>query len=298
MLINPFLEYLEFEKKYSKHTVKAYTNDLTNFRDYINIQYGSYCDNEINYAMIRMWMVTLVNSGVSNKTINRKITSLNSYFKFLIKTDTLLINPLQKHKALKVEKKVQIPFSEQEVDDVITKLSSDDSFEGLRDKLIVELFYATGIRRVELIELKMQDVDLVSKTIKVKGKRNKERFLPLIESIINSIKNYLNSRAILNSIADVNYVFLTKKGDKIYETLVYRVINSYFSEVSTKTKTSPHVLRHTFASHLLNNGADLNGIKELLGHTSLAATQIYTHNSIAKLKQTYLSAHPRNKKIK
>jgi integrase/recombinase XerC len=213
----------------------------------------------------------------------------------LLKVQAIAQNPLSKHKALKTSKKVQVPFSEEEVQTVIDALHHEDSFEGLRNKLIIELFYTTGIRRVELITLQLTDVDLSLKTIKVLGKRNKERVIPLLETVIHTLELYLEKRNSLSAIVDAEYLFLTKKGIKIYETLVYRIINAYFSQASTKLKKSPHILRHSFATHLLNQGADLNAVKELLGHTSLAATQVYTHNSIAELKKIHLKAHPRSK---
>jgi len=237
----------------------------------------------------------LVETGISNRSINRKTSSLNSYYKFLLKIEEIKVNPLVKHKALKTPKKVQIPFSESEINMVLDQLDFDISFKGLRNKLIIELFYSTGIRRIELIDIKLKDIDLENKTLKVLGKRNKERIIPLLNSVIKTVDNYLIKREELETIQDSSYLFLTKKGVKIYETLVYRVINEYFSIASSKVKKSPHILRHTFATHLLNQGADLNAVKELLGHSSLAATQIYTHNSIAELKKVYSKSHPRNK---
>jgi integrase/recombinase XerC len=238
----------------------------------------------------------LVDSGISNRSINRKISSLNTYYKFLQKIEAIGTNPLAKHKALKTNRKVQIPFSEQEMNTVLDELALETDFEGLRNKLIVELFYATGIRRIELIQIKLNDIDLHNKTLKVLGKRNKERYIPLISSVIDTLNAYMIERNSLNLIIDKNYLFLTKKGLKIYETLVYRIINDYFSKASSKVKRSPHILRHSFATHLLNQGANLNAVKELLGHTSLAATQVYTHNSISELKKVYSNTHPRSKK--
>jgi len=238
----------------------------------------------------------LVDQGVSNRTINRKISSLKTYYKFLLKTGQIENNPLAKHKALKTSKKLQIPFSIDEVEDVLRFLNKAKDFESLRDKLIIELFYGTGIRRIELINLKISDVDIESGQIKVLGKRNKERYLPLLESVIETLRNYMVVRNKIVENQNDPYLFLTKKGVKIYETLVYRIINGYFSKASVKLKKSPHILRHSFATHLLNQGADLNAVKELLGHSSLAATQIYTHHSVAQLTKVYNKSHPRNKK--
>lgn len=290
-----FTEYLLHEKNYSKLTVKAYLTDIEGFSVFINEEYDSSAINDVNYSQIRSWIVFLVEQEISNRSINRKISSLNSYFKFLIKTETIKANPLSKHKALKTTKKVQIPFSKKEMEEVIQILELETDFEGLRNRLIVELFYATGIRRIELIQIKLKDLDLANKTLKVLGKRNKERFVPLIDSVVMTANNYLQLRNQLEIIEDREYLFLTKKGLKIYETLVYRIINEYFSLASSKVKKSPHILRHSFATHLLNQGADLNAVKELLGHSSLAATQVYTHNSIAELKKVYANAHPRSK---
>lgn len=290
-----FSEYLLREKKYSILTVKAYLGDLESFSMFIGDVYDSTTIQDVNYSQIRHWIVFLVEQKISNRSINRKISSLNSYFKFLIKTETIKANPLSKHKALKTTKKIQIPFSRNEMEEVIGILKMETDFEGLRNRLIVELFYATGIRRIELIQIKIKDLDLANKTLKVIGKRNKERFVPLIDSVVMTAKHYLQIRNQLKTIEDTDFVFLTKKGLKIYETLVYRIINEYFSLASSKVKKSPHILRHSFATHLLNQGADLNAVKELLGHSSLAATQVYTHNSIAELKKVYANAHPRSK---
>ena len=224
------------------------------------------------------------------------MSSLNTYYKFLVKVENIPSNPLKSHKALKTEKKVQVPFSQKEMDIVLNDLIDVVDFETARDKLIVELFYATGIRRIELITIKLLDFDSNTKLLKVLGKRNKERFIPLIPSVIASYKEYIYFRNNLDEIKDKAFLFLTKKGVKLYETLVYRIINKYFSKASSKLKCSPHVLRHSFATHLLNEGADINSVKELLGHSSLAATQIYTHSSIAELKEVHAKAHPRNSK--
>ncbi len=295
MAFTAFIDYLDLEKKYSKLTVKAYHTDLKAFQAFVEATYDQDHITTVNYAQIRTWIVFLVESGITNRSINRKISSLNTYYKFLLKIGTLQENPLSKHKALKTSKKIQVPFSEEEVKTVIDALHHDDSFEGVRNKLIIELFYSTGMRRIELVALQLTDVDLSLKTVKVLGKRNKERIIPLLQSVRDTLSLYLEKRNALEDVKDVSHLFLTKKGIKIYETLVYRVINDYFSLASSKVKKSPHILRHSFATHLLNQGADLNAVKELLGHTSLAATQVYTHNSIAELKKIHLKAHPRSK---
>jgi len=296
MPFKPFIDYLLLEKKYSKLTVNAYQKDIEDFLEFLQSEYSAIDLIKVHYTQIRSWIVSLVERGISNRSINRKVSALNSYYKFLLKVGEVETNPLSKHRALKTSKKIQVPFSEKEVAFALDDIHFEDSFEGIRDKLIIELFYSTGIRRIELVELKLNSVDLTNKTLKVLGKRNKERFVPLLDTVLETIQKYLNSRNNLESISNQEYLFLTKKGMKIYETLVYRIINEYFSLASTKVKKSPHILRHSFATHLLNQGADLNAVKELLGHSSLAATQVYTHNSIGELKKVYSNAHPRSEK--
>ncbi|WP_041558121.1 tyrosine-type recombinase/integrase [Cellulophaga algicola] len=295
MSVVAFIAYLSLEKKYSLNTIKAYENDLNEFilfckdtSEVVNI-------DEVSYVMIRNWIVALVAAKIVNRTINRKIASLKAYYKFLLKTETISVTPLAKHKALKTAKKIEIPFSEAEMNEILVAIPFSEDFEGIRDKLIIELLYATGIRRIELVNLKVVNVDLRQKTIKVLGKRNKERIVPLVASLVLLFQEYLDARSSVVSVGAKEFVFLLKSGGKIYETLVYRVINHYFGLVSSKVKKSPHILRHTFATHLLNKGADLNSVKELLGHASLASTQVYTHNSIAELKKVHLKSHPRNK---
>ncbi|MBO3117620.1 tyrosine-type recombinase/integrase [Winogradskyella sp. DF17] len=291
-----FSDYLILERNYSDHTVKAYLNDIKAFQDFLKQEHDVVKIKEIGYSEIRQWIVILVEKGISNRTINRKVSSLNVYFKFLQKIGITDTNPLNQHKALKVGKKINVPFSQEELRLVLNETILVDDFVSSRNYTIIELFYTTGIRRIELINIKIADLDFNLKQLKVLGKRNKERYIPLLDSTIQSLHNYLEFRKGLSHIEDFEYLFLTEKGLKIYETLVYRIINKYFSKASSKAKCSPHVLRHSFATHLLNGGADLNAVKELLGHTSLAATQVYTHNSIAELKKVYVKAHPRNKR--
>ena len=289
-----FQDYLQLEKKYSPHTVIAYIKDVVAFESFIKSEFDSDDLLEVNYSLIRSWIVALVDNEISNTSVNRKIASLKSYYKFLLKTKQIEVSPLLKHKSLKTPKTLQIPFSEKELDDVLHQIKYPDGFEGVRDKLIIDLFYSTGIRRTELIHLKMINIDLSNATLKVLGKRNKERILPLLPIITNQFKLYLTERAYLERITDSEYFFVTSKGVKMNDSLVYRLINQYLSNVSEKVKKSPHILRHTFATHLLNNGADLNSVKELLGHSSLASTQIYTQSSLSELKKVYGDAHPRN----
>lgn len=291
-----FTDYLFLEKKYSKHTVNAYITDLNSFHDFIKEEFEQENLVEVNYSLIRSWIILLSENNAENVTINRKISSLKAFYKFLLKTKQIEVSPLLKHKALKTPKKIQIPFSEKELDLVINEIKYPEGFDGIRDKLIIDLFYTTGIRRAELINLKVSSVDIQNATIKVLGKRNKERIIPLLPVIVDEIKDYLEQRNTLEKIVDKENLFLMLKGVKLNETFVYRIINDYFSTVSEKVKKSPHILRHTFATHLLNNGADINSVKELLGHSSLASTEVYTHNSLAELKKVYKNAHPRNDK--
>ncbi|KLT68887.1 MULTISPECIES: tyrosine-type recombinase/integrase [Flavobacterium] len=290
-----FRDYLQLEKKYSLHTVNAYLGDISFFEMFNQSQFEQENIEQVHYGQIRSWIVSLVDQGVSNVSVNRKMASLRAFYKFLLKTKQIEVNPMLKHKALKTPKIVQIPFSEKELVDLMEEVSSPIGFEEIRDKLVVELFYATGIRRAELINLMVSNVDLSSGVIKVLGKRNKERIIPVLPVVLGQFELYLKERSSLEKIVDQNYFFISRKGLKLSESFVYRLINSYFSRVSEKVKKSPHVLRHTFATHLLNNGADLNSVKELLGHSSLASTQVYTHNSLAELKKVYGDAHPRNK---
>lgn len=291
-----FRDYLGLEKNYSPHTVTAYLNDLDFFQAFLK---GTFEEDDlirVNYNQIRAWIVSLSDDGVANSSINRKISSLKSFYKFLLKTKQIETSPLLKHKALKSPKKLQIPFSEKELDLVLNQIVYPEGFEGVRDKLVVDLFYTTGIRRAELIGLKLHNVNLSNGTIKVLGKRNKERIIPILPVVQNQIRIYLDERSRLQPIIDVDSFFLLLKGVKLNDSFVYRLINYYFSNVSEKVKKSPHILRHTFATHLLNHGADINSVKELLGHSSLASTQVYTHSSLAELKKIYGSAHPRNQK--
>ena len=221
---------------------------------------------------------------------------MQKFYKFLLKTKQIEFSPLLKHKALKIPKVIQIPFSEKEVMNVLNQMQDTAGFEDIRNKLIIDLLYTTGMRRAELINLKTSNIDLSAGTIKVFGKRSKERILPVLPIIMDQFFSYLSERASLVSIVDDDYFFLTKKGSKLNDSFVYRLINSYFSTVSEKVKKSPHILRHTFATLLLNNGADLNSVKELLGHSSLASTQVYTHSSLAELKSVHKNAHPRGTK--
>lgn len=294
MLITSFIEYLDLEKKYAANTLTFYQKDLKEFQVFMANEFDLEDLSQVHYGLIRSWIVSLVDKGLNNKSINRKLSSLKSFYKFLLKTAVIDENPMAKHKALKTEKNVHSVFSEKEINKAIETIDFSD-FEGVRDRAIIELFYTTGIRRSELINVQLVDIDFYKETVKVTGKRNKERIIPLLPSTIDVLKTYLKVRTKWLQRPEESTLFITKKGVKINQTLVYRIINTYFSRVSTKDKKSPHILRHSFATHLLTNGADLNAIKELLGHSSLASTQVYTQNSIAHLKKVYAQTHPRNK---
>lgn len=288
-------EYLEKEKKYSPLTVKAYQNDILSFQLYLQNFHDACPMEQVSYSLIRSWIVHLSDAKNSSTSINRKMAALKSFYKFLLKTKQIENNPFVKHKSLKTPKRVQIPFSEKEISQLFETQFLETDFESVRNRLVVELLYATGIRRAELINLEVNAVDFYGKTIKVLGKRNKERVIPMLTTTLEIVKLYLIKRNEIKDIVNQNKLILSKKGNKISETFVYRLINNYFSTVSEKVKKSPHVLRHSFATHLLNNGADLNSVKELLGHASLSSTQIYTHSSLSELKKVYENAHPRNK---
>ena len=293
--IQPYQDYLVKEKNYSPLTVQAYVSDVQTFQIYLSDFHDNLSLEEVNYSQVRSWIVILIENNISATSVNRKVSSLKSFYKFLLKTKQISVNPLLKHKSLKTAKKVQIPFSEKELQDVFEFNSYSNDFEGIRNQLIIELFYTTGIRRAEMINLALNNVDTAQKTIKVIGKRNKERIIPLLNCTIELIEAYKHERNHLEGVNQKEMLILSKNGNKVSESFVYRLINEYFSTVSQKTKKSPHVLRHSFATHLLNNGADLNSVKELLGHASLSSTQIYTHSSLAELKKVYQEAHPRNK---
>ena len=293
--LQAYQDYLQKEKNYSPLTLRAYLDDVIAFQKYLEVHHQNISLNEVTYTQVRSWIVYLVEKKIANKSINRKASSLKSFYKFLLKIKQIEFNPLAKHKSLKTPKKIQIPFSEKELNQIANDYLDLEDYESVRNKLIIELFYTTGIRRAELISLQTNNIDKYNKTLKVLGKRNKERIIPILACTLDLLESYLELRVNLKTIQNPEVLILSKNGKKLSETFVYRMINSYFSTVSEKVKKSPHVLRHTFATHLLNNGADLNSVKELLGHASLSSTQIYTHSSLAELKKVYKNSHPRNK---
>jgi integrase/recombinase XerC len=293
-LIKQFLQYIEFEKKHSKHTFISYQTDLLQFENYLQHVYQINFIDKINHQHIKSWLVQMMNEGIKNKSIARKISTLKSFYNFLLREQIVSINPLEKIQSPKVEKRlpefVELAAMENLLDDNEFQKHFSQEFEGLRDKLIINLFYSTGVRLSELKNLQNSNIDFFQKQIKVLGKRNKERIIPITNETIELIKDYNieNNEQGFSS----HYLLVTQKGEQLYPKLIYNTVKKYLSQVTTLSKRSPHVLRHTYATHLLNKGADLNAIKELLGHSSLAATQIYTHNSIQQLKEVY-KKHPR-----
>jgi len=296
MSINRFLAYISFEKKYSEHTRIAYKGNLKDFHDHCFETFQIKNIDKIGYNFIRSWIVTLVEKGNSHRTINRKISVLRSYYKFLLKTELISVSPLKLHRPLKESKKVNVPFSTNEISLLLGGDFFTSDYTGVLEKTIIILLYYTGMRRAELIDLKINNVDFSEGAVKVLGKRNKERFIPLLPEPIEYLKAYFLERKKIRLIAEEQFLFCGLKGKKLSDGFVYKTVKNYFSKVSTKVKKSPHMLRHSFATHLMNNGADLNAVKDLLGHESVAATQIYTHMSMKQIQQIYAKAHPRGTK--
>lgn len=299
-MLESFLEYLSLEKNYARHTISSYRKDVLDFYAFMSgfKEDGSFSEQSlklVDYDDLRAWMIFLLESGKSRRTVNRKMSAMQSFFKFLVNIEELSSNPLQGHKVLKAEKKVQIPFSKEELE-LLNRDADFSSFTSSRNEVIIDLLYTTGMRRAELISLCLKDLDWEQRQLKVLGKGSRYRILPIIEATAVKIKKYLEFRKEIPTEAEE--LLITEKGNKCYPNLVYRVINSYLSNVTSKLKKSPHMMRHSFATHLLDEGADLNTVKELLGHSSLAATQIYAHSSLAKLKQVYNLSHPRGEKSK
>ena len=295
MLIEKFIEYLKIEKNYSVNTLSAYNKDLMEFQVFINENYDKCVIENVDYKIIRSWIVLLVNKNLSNRSINRKVSSLKSFYKFLVKTDTINSSPLIAHSPLKQSKKIQVPFSKDEIGALLDSDFFKSDYKGVLQKTIISFFYFTGVRRIELINLKTSDINMDSYTIRIMGKRNKERIIPMLPKLKESINEYLKikSQEFNNEIFD--YLFISKSGIQLSEKYVYRTVNEYFKLVSPKVKKAPHVLRHSFATHLINEGADINSVKELLGHSSLSATQVYSHTSMERIKEVFKSSHPRAK---
>ncbi|MFO7868630.1 MAG: tyrosine-type recombinase/integrase [Bacteroidales bacterium] len=287
-LLALYENYLKYEKRSSIHTITSYKKDLRDFISFIDTLQIKECTDKI----IRNWIISLSEKNLSSRTINRKLTAVRSLYMFLQKQGKTEGNPTVKLKSLKTKKRLPYFIEKKSISTLLDEIDFGNDFAALRNKLIIELLYTTGMRRSELINLTIHTVDLNEKSIKVTGKGNKERNIPLLNNTIEKIEKYIKER---NKIAkDNNYLIITETGKKAYENLIYRIVKKYTSYITTIEKKSPHVLRHTFATHLLNEGADLNDIKELLGHANLSATQIYTHNSFEKLKEIYKQTHPRN----
>lgn len=290
--IDDFLSYLAKEKRYSNNTIEAYRRDLTDYAVFLSL---SECNlRNADYKMVRKWMKNLAQRYESARTINRKLSALKSFYKYLLKTSKIKENPMLKIIHPKQPKVLPVFFSEEEMGNLFNKVEFGSGYEGVRDKTILEIFYATGMRCSELVGLKHANIDLNSKTIRVFGKGKKERLIPITDQLAEVLENYLKIKAQnFNNISANSSLFITMKGEPVYRELIYRVVQKYFKQVSALTKMSPHVIRHTFATHLLNHGADINAIKSLLGHSSLAATQVYVHTSVEQLKKIYNQAHPR-----
>lgn len=286
-----FIDYLKYERRYSKHTLIAYENDLAQFIAYSKEQYEITVLIEINSGIVRSWLVSMMESGITSRTVNRKITALKSFFRYSMKSGVLEVNPMAKITSPKVSKRLPEYIEAEKLNLLLDKAEFSDDFDGIRNHLIIELFYGTGMRLSELLGLSIVDINLSMHQLKVTGKRNKQRIIPLFVELESSLRNYLEMRNSISGADDKLFIF--ESGKELYPVYVYRLVNKYLSIVSTRKKRSPHVLRHSFATEMLNNGADLNAIKELLGHANLSATQVYTHNTIEKLKQAYLQAHPR-----
>jgi integrase/recombinase XerC len=286
-----FLAYIQFEKRYSPHTVTAYRIDLTQFFDYLKLQYQTDDIRVVSHSMIRSWLVYLMEFGIDPRSVNRKLSTLKSFYKFLIREGELVENPLRKITSPKTSKRLPVFVEKDKMERLLDSVEFGEGYPGIRDKTILEMFYSTGMRLSELVNLKDTDLDFHHDTIKVLGKRNKERLIPFSKNLETLLKSYLDCKRL--SFGEVNNLFLTDKGRKPYPKMIYYIVTKYLGDVTTLEKKSPHVLRHTFATHLLNNGAELNAVKELLGHASLAATQVYTHNTIDKLKRIYKQAHPK-----
>jgi len=288
-----FLQYLQTEKRYSPHTIRSYKNDLDQFFSYMSLNEIPAGVEEITSHQVRLWIVYLMENKISSSSVHRKISCLRVFYKYLRKEGIVKKDPLEKVVLPKRKKRLPQFVSEKALDSLLDNDNFGDSFKGIRNRTIIEMLYMTGMRRSEMINLGINDVDLLEASVKVTGKRNKQRIIPLTKEFAEKVGDYLRARSEISGSANNDWIFITDKGNKLYDKYVYNIVKGYLSMVTTIEKKSPHVLRHTFATHMLNRGADLNAIKELLGHANLSATQVYTHNTFEKLKKVYKQAHPR-----
>lgn len=291
-MIDPFLRYIEFEKRFSKHTVVSYKTDLTQFQNFLIQAYETKNPEEANFGMLRAWIAQLVEAENEPRSVNRKIATLRTYYKFLLRQGTISKDPTLKIKVLKTQKRLPEFVKEEEMNHLLDHTLFENTFEGWRDKLIIELFYGCGMRLAELLQLTDGAFNLRNRTVKVLGKRNKERVIPFGENLVSIIKNYQAARNHSVAKSEKGLLFVTEHGEPAYRMMVQRIVKKYLN-VTGVEKKSPHILRHTYATHLLNKGAEINAVKDLLGHSSLAATQVYTHNTMEKLKKTFEQAHPK-----
>jgi integrase/recombinase XerC len=292
-MIDSFLKYLQYEKRVSAHTALAYKGDLDQFSQFLAETFPDTAVELADYGIVRSWIIQLADSDIKATSVNRKIASLKTFYKFLMRQEVIEKNPMQKIRVLKTQKRLPSFVKENDMINLLDRASFDDSLEGWRDRLILEFFYATGMRLSELIQLKENQINLQARTIKVLGKRNKERVIPFPVSIVSIIEGYKQIRNREVSKAEHGFLFVTDKGEPCYPMMVYRIVRKYLDEYTSSEKRSPHVLRHSYATHLLNKGAEINAVKDLLGHSSLAATQVYTHNSMEKIKKAFDQAHPK-----
>lgn len=288
MFQRKFINYLSSEKRFSTHTINSYSNDINQFFLFLSDDYQIRSDiSEVSFQIVRSWIAALLEKGITPRSVNRKISTLKTYFKFLLREGFIKETPMSKVIAPKSKKRLPVFIEQDHIDSLLNEANFDDGFIGERDKLIIDFFYVTGVRLSELINIKITDINFDNNSVKVLGKRNKERLIPLSDRSIKELVLFIKQYKLYD------YLFTDLKGKRVYTKLVYRIVNKYIGKISSANKRSPHILRHTFATHMLNNGADINAIKELLGHSNLSATQVYTHNTIERLKTVYKQAHPR-----